>query len=250
MKIIRFEAQSSVHWGILTGNTIQAVTLPNLEPTGVIFLPTEVQMLVPAEPSKIICVGKNYAAHAAEMGGEVPPEPGLFLKGPNALALHDSTIAYPSWTENFHFEGELGLVMKTRASKVSQNEALSYVLGYTCTIDLTARDKQKSDLQWFRAKGADHFLPFGPHLETDLNPSESRVTTKINGVVRQDSATSNMIYSVPFVISYVSQFMTLEAGDVIITGTPDGVGPLQPEDQIDLSIAGVGILSVKIGQKA
>ncbi len=250
MKIIRFQVQHDIHWGILEGDTVQVIRLPNLEPTGTVFSSQEVQMLVPAEPSKIICVGKNYAAHAAEMGGEVPPEPGLFLKGPNTLTHHGATVAYPAWTENFHFEGELGLVMKSRAHKVSASSALSYVLGYTCAIDLTARDKQRSDLQWFRAKGADDFLPFGPHLETDLEPSQSRVTTRINGEIRQDAPTSQMIYSVPFVISYVSQFMTLEAGDVIITGTPEGVGPLQPEDHIELSIAGVGVLETHIGAKA
>jgi 2-keto-4-pentenoate hydratase/2-oxohepta-3-ene-1,7-dioic acid hydratase in catechol pathway len=250
MKIIRFEAQNGIHWGILEGQTIKVVSLPNLEPTGVQFSSNDVQMLVPAEPSKIICVGKNYAAHAAEMGGEVPPEPGLFLKGPNTLTHHGDTVNYPAWTENFHFEGELGLVMKTQAKNVSEADALSYVLGYTCAIDLTARDKQRSDLQWFRAKGADKFLPFGPHLETELNPSQSHVTTRINGEVRQDSPTSNMIYSVPFVISYVSKFMTLEAGDVIITGTPEGVGPVLPGDVIELTVGGVGILKTVIGERA
>ena len=250
MKIIRFEFENLTHWGILEQQMVRVVTLPNLEPTGVVLPLADVTVLVPAAPSKIVCVGKNYAAHAAEMGGEVPPEPGLFLKGPNTLALHKSTIAYPTWTENFHFEGELGLVMKSRASKISQEDALSHVLGFTCAIDLTARDKQKSDLQWFRAKGADNFLPFGPHLETVLDPNQSRVTTRINGEIRQDSATSNMIYSVPFVISYVSQFMTLEAGDVIITGTPEGVGALNAGDHIELTVAGVGILETYIGDKA
>lgn len=250
MKIIRFKAQDRTHWGILEAEHIRAVRLPNLEPTGQTFSSQDVQLLVPAEPSKIVCVGKNYAAHAAEMGGEVPPEPGLFLKAPNTLAQHGETVAYPAWTDNFHFEGELGLVIKTRAHKISQAEALGYVLGYTCAIDLTARDKQRSDLQWFRAKSADQFLPFGPHLETDLDPSQSHITTRINGQVHQDSPTSKMIYSVPFVISYVSQFMTLEAGDVIITGTPDGVGPLAVGDRLELTVAGVGVLAVSIGAKA
>ncbi len=250
MKLIRFEFENVIHWGILEDRLVRVVTLPNLEETGVVHETAYLNIIVPAAPSKIVCVGKNYAAHAAEMGGEVPPEPGLFLKGPNTLALHKSTIAYPAWTDNFHFEGELGLVMKSRASKVSEHDALSHVLGYTCAIDLTARDKQKSDLQWFRAKGADNFLPFGPHLETDLDPSQSRVTTRINGEIRQDSATSNMIYSVPFVISYVSQFMTLEAGDVIITGTPEGVGALNSGDHIELTVAGIGILETHIGDRA
>ncbi len=250
MKLIRFSVGTQVHWGILEGANIQAIRLPDLEPTGQVFSSSEVQMLVPAAPSKIICVGKNYAAHAAEMGGEVPVEPGLFLKGANTLTHHGATVAYPAWTENLHFEGELGLVIKTQARKISPEQALSHVLGYTCAIDLTARDKQRADLQWFRAKSADDFLPFGPHLETNLDPSTSRVSTRINGEIRQDSSTSNMIYNVPFVISYVSQFMTLEAGDVIITGTPDGVGALQPNDHIEVTVAGVGTLETRIGDKA
>lgn len=140
--------------------------------------------------------------------------------------------------------------MKSRAHKISAENALEYVLGYTCALDLTARDKQKTDLQWFRAKSSDDFLPFGPHLETDLEPSQSSITTKINGQVRQNAPTNLMIYTVPFVIAYVSQFMTLEAGDVIITGTPEGVGELHVGDHIEVSVAGVGTLTASIGDKA
>jgi 2-keto-4-pentenoate hydratase/2-oxohepta-3-ene-1,7-dioic acid hydratase in catechol pathway len=250
MKLIRFSAQGSTHWGILENTEIHAVTFPSLEKTGQTFSSLEVQMLVPAAPSKIVCVGRNYAAHAAELGNTVLSEPGLFLKAPNTLALHGSTVAYPVWTESLHFEGELGLVLKSRVHKIAPENALQHVLGYTCALDLTARDKQKSDLQWFRAKSADQFLPFGPHLETDLDPSKSHVTTKINGEIRQDAPTNLMIYDVPFVISYVSQFMTLEAGDIIITGTPEGVGALNVGDHIELSVAGVGTLEATIGQKA
>jgi 2-keto-4-pentenoate hydratase/2-oxohepta-3-ene-1,7-dioic acid hydratase in catechol pathway len=253
MKIIRFIAESfspKPMWGMLEGDTVYGISLPLMGRTGQSWRRSGVKMLPPADPSKIICVGKNYAAHAAEMGGEVPPEPGLFLKGPNTLAVHGETIPYPAWTENFHFEGELGLVMKTQARNVSEEKALEHVLGYTCALDLTARDKQKSDLQWFRAKGADKFMPFGPHLETVLEPQNTRVVTRVNGEVKQDSGTDKMIYSVAFVISYVSKFMTLEAGDVIITGTPDGVGPLQPGDRVEVEVDGIGILETKIGQRA
>jgi 2-keto-4-pentenoate hydratase/2-oxohepta-3-ene-1,7-dioic acid hydratase in catechol pathway len=249
MKLIRFSAHGNTHWGILENTEIHAITLPSLEKTGLTFSSSEVQLLVPAEPSKIVCVGRNYAAHAAELGNTVLSEPGLFLKAPNTLALHGSTVAYPTWTQSLHFEGELGLVLKSRVHRVTPENALEHVLGYTCALDLTARDKQKSDLQWFRAKSADHFLPFGPHLETDLEPSASHIVTKVNGEIRQDAPTNLMIYNVPFVISYVSQFMTLEAGDVIITGTPEGVGELHPNDHLELTVAGVGTLEARIGEK-
>jgi 2-keto-4-pentenoate hydratase/2-oxohepta-3-ene-1,7-dioic acid hydratase in catechol pathway len=250
MKLIRFSAQGSTHWGILESTEIHAITLPDLHKTGQTFSSSDVQMLVPAAPSKIVCVGRNYAAHAAELGNTVLSEPGLFLKAPNTLALHGSTVAYPNWTNSLHFEGELGLVLKSRVHKISAEHALDHVLGYTCAIDITARDKQKADLQWFRAKSSDQFLPFGPHLETDFEPHKSHITTKINGETRQDAPTDLMIYNVPFVIAYVSQFMTLEAGDIIITGTPEGVGELHPGDHIELSVAGVGTLEARIGEKA
>jgi 2-keto-4-pentenoate hydratase/2-oxohepta-3-ene-1,7-dioic acid hydratase in catechol pathway len=252
MKLVRFIAKSfspQPMWGVLEHDTVFGVSLPILGRTGQSWRLPSVELLAPADPSKIVCVGKNYAAHAAEMGGEVPIEPGLFLKGANTLAVSGETIAYPAWTDNFHFEGELGLVLKTRAHKVSEEKALSHVLGYTCALDLTARDKQKSDLQWFRAKSADKFLPFGPYLETALEPQNTRIQTRVNGETKQDSTTDKMIYGVAKVISYVSQFMTLQAGDVIITGTPDGVGPLQPGDTVEVEIDGIGVLETKIGRK-
>jgi 2-keto-4-pentenoate hydratase/2-oxohepta-3-ene-1,7-dioic acid hydratase in catechol pathway len=140
--------------------------------------------------------------------------------------------------------------MKSRASKVRYEDALSHVLGWTCALDLTARDKQKTDLQWFRAKGSDKFLPFGPHLETKLEPQKTRVQTRVNGETRQDGTTDKMIFDVAFVIHYVSQFMTLEPGDVVITGTPEGVGELQVGDLVEVEIDGIGILTARIGDKA
>jgi 2-keto-4-pentenoate hydratase/2-oxohepta-3-ene-1,7-dioic acid hydratase in catechol pathway len=253
MKIVRFIAESfspQPMWGMVEGETVYGISLPTFGRTGQSWRRSSLKMLPPAQPTKIICVGKNYAAHAAEMGGEVPVEPGLFLKGPNTLTVSGSTVPYPAWSENFHFEGELGLVIKTRAAKVSAEKALDHVLGYTCALDLTARDKQKSDLQWFRAKGADGFLPLGPHLETVLEPQNTTVTTRVNGEVKQHSSTDKMIYSVAYTISYVSQFMTLEPGDVVITGTPDGVGPLQPGDKVEVEVGGIGILETHIGPKA
>lgn len=250
MKIVRFQTENNISWGILEGEHIQPVTFPNLEQSGEKLSLLSVKLLAPANPSKIVCVGRNYVAHIEELGNKLLSEPGLFFKAANALTFSGDTVPYPSWTESFHFEGELGLVMKSRASKVSLEDALSHVLGWTCALDLTARDKQKTDLQWFRAKGSDKFLPFGPHLETNLEPQKTRVQTRVNGETRQDGTTDKMIFDVAFVIHYVSQFMTLEPGDVVITGTPEGVGELLVGDLVEVEIDGIGILSARIGEKA
>ncbi len=251
MKIVRYQSENSnIHWGILEGDSIQAVTFPNLEPNGDKISLSNITLLAPANPSKIVCVGRNYVAHIEELGNKLLSEPGLFFKAANALTFSGDTVPYPSWTESFHFEGELGLVIKSRACKVSYEDALSHVLGWTCALDLTARDKQKTDLQWFRAKGSDKFLPFGPHLETNLEPQKTRVQTRVNGETRQDGTTDKMIFDVAFVIHYVSQFMTLEAGDVVITGTPEGVGELHGGDLVEVEIDGIGILTTRIGDKA
>ena len=255
MKLVRFQAGESVHWGELEGETVHAIAfsgadLSSFSRTGQSFSRSSVSLLVPAAPSKIVCVGRNYAAHAAELGNEVLKEPGLFLKAPNTLAVSGDTVPYPSFSESFHFEGELGLVIQKRASKIKREDALSYILGYSCALDLTARDRQKTDLQWFRAKSADKFLPFGPHLETDIGDvTNVRVQTRINGQTRQDGNTSLMIFPIATVLEYVTAFMTLEPGDVVITGTPEGVGPLEVGDHVEVEVAGVGVLTATIGAK-
>ena len=180
----------------------------------------------------------------------LPTEPGIFLKGPNALAEPGGTVAYPDWTGNFHYEGELALVIGRRASHLTPENALEHVAGYTCANDLTARDKQKGDLQWFRAKAADRFCPLGPWLETELNPADLKVQTRLNGKVVQDSRTSNMIFPVIDILVYVSRYVTLEPGDVVLTGTPSGVGPLQPGDTVEVEVEGLGVLSTVIGPVA
>ncbi len=250
MKLVRFTVGSNPpQWGELDGETVYALTISSLRRTGLSWSRTSVKLLVPAEPTKIVCVGRNYVAHAQELGNDVPTEPGLFLKAPNTLTVSGDTVNYPSWSENFNFEGELGLVIKKRASKITREDALKHVLGYTCALDLTARDRQKTDLQWFRAKSSDKFLPLGPWLETKLDPADVRVQTRINGETRQDGRTSLMIFSVPVVLEYITQFVTLEAGDVVITGTPEGVGPLAPGDKVEVEVEGIGVLETKIGPK-
>jgi 2-keto-4-pentenoate hydratase/2-oxohepta-3-ene-1,7-dioic acid hydratase in catechol pathway len=156
-------------------------------------------------------------------------------------------VTRPDWTQNFHFEGELALVIGTRAAQLTQENALAHVAGYTCGLDLTARDLQKTDLQWFRAKAADRFCPLGPWLETEFDPADVRVTTRVNGEVRQDSRTSLMIFGVRAILAYVTRFVTLEPGDVVLTGTPEGVGPLQSGDTVEVEVEGLGVLTTPIG---
>ena len=252
MQIVRAEVDGRVIWGQVKGHLVEVTSGMLGEPTGEAVPLEEVTLLAPAEPSKIVCVGRNYLDHIKEMGndkGDLPTEPGIFLKGPNALAEPGGTVSYPSWTENFHYEGELALVIGRRASHLTQGNALEHVAGYTCANDLTARDKQKGDLQWFRAKAADRFCPLGPWLETELDPANLRVQTRLNGQAVQDSRTSNMIFPVREILVYVSRYVTLEVGDVVLTGTPEGVGPEQPGDTVEVEVQGVGVLRTVIGGK-
>ena len=193
-------------------------------------------------PSKIICIGRNYAEHAKELGNEAPTEPLLFLKPPSALLAHGGTIVRPAASNRVDHEGELAIVIGKRARNVTRAEWRDYVLGFTCANDVTARDLQKKDVQFTRGKGFDTFCPIGPHVETDLDPSSLRVQTRVNGQVRQDGNTSQMIFDCAFVVEYISAIMTLEPGDLILTGTPSGVGPLQSGDVVEVEIEGIGVL--------
>ena len=244
MQRIRYRNEDGVRWGELEGGKVHELRDLLGQPTGRTTELSEVVLLAPCEPRTIICVGKNYAEHVREMGGsDLPEEPGLFLKGRNALSNPGDPIPYPSWTNNLHYEGELALVIGKRLSRVARADALGYVLGYTVAVDVTARDKQRSDLQWTRGKSADGFCPVGPWLETDLDPSALSVQTRVNGELRQDGNTRDFIFDVPTVLSYISQFMTLEPGDLVLTGTPDGVGPLQVGDVVEVTVEGIGTLS-------
>lgn len=236
-------------WGQLDGETVHLTTQMGGSLTGETVALSEVTLLPPAEASKIVCVGRNYLDHIKELGndkGDLPAEPGLFLKGPNALAEPGGNVVKPDWTSSLHFEGELALVIGQQAKDLTPERALDAVLGYTCALDLTARDLQKTDLQWFRAKAADRFCPLGPWLETELNPSDLHVQTRVNGQTRQDGRTSQLIFDLPSILCYVTRFVTLEAGDVVLTGTPSGVGPLERGDQVEVEVEGVGVLRVGI----
>jgi 2-keto-4-pentenoate hydratase/2-oxohepta-3-ene-1,7-dioic acid hydratase in catechol pathway len=210
-------------------------------------------MLVPMEragvveqidlvPTKIIGIGVNYRAHAIEMGKGLPEEPLMFLKPRSALLPDGWAIERPSGYDRVDYEGELGVVIGQRARRVPKDRALEHVLGFTCINDVTVRDLQKSDGQWTRAKGFDTFCPLGPRIVADLDPSSLRITTRVNGEVRQESSTSDLIFDVPTLIAFVSAHMTLEAGDVISTGTPAGVGNLTPGDLVEVEIERIGTL--------
>ena len=193
-------------------------------------------------PSKIIGIGQNYRAHAAEMGKGVPDEPLMFLKPLSALLSDGGAIERPGGYERVDFEGELGVVIGTRTSRVARADALSVVMGYTCVNDVSVRELQKKDGQWTRAKGFDTFCPLGPRIVAGLDPSALRLVTRVNGAVRQDSPTADLIFDVPALIAFCSAHMTLEVGDVISTGTPSGVGNLAVGDVVEVEIAGIGVL--------
>jgi 2-keto-4-pentenoate hydratase/2-oxohepta-3-ene-1,7-dioic acid hydratase in catechol pathway len=249
MQYIKFLYDDMTLWGRLEGGIIHVQTGFMGVPAGEKIPLSEVTLLAPCEPTKIVCVGKNYARHVKEMGGsetDLPKEPGIFLKGLNALSNPGDPIAYPSWTKELHYEGELALVMGKRAKHISEDEALSYIFGYTCACDVTARDKQKSDLQWTRGKSSDGFCPVGPWIETDLDPGNVGLQTRLNGELRQDGHTRDLIFSIPKILSYVSSFMTLEPGDLVLTGTPDGVGPMQVGDIVEVTVEGIGTLGNNI----
>lgn len=249
MQYIKFQYEGNIHWGQLEGGTVHVQSGFMGPLTGETVSLSEVNLLAPCEASKIVCVGKNYARHIKEMGGsdtDLPKEPGIFLKALNTLAHPGDPIPYPSWTHELHYEGELAVVIAQRAKDISEAEALNYIFGYTCACDVTARDKQRSDLQWTRGKSSDSFCPVGPWIETDLDPGNLAVQTRLNGELKQDGHTRDLIFSVSRILSYISSFMTLEPGDLVLTGTPDGVGPMKVGDTLEVTVEGIGTLSNSI----
>ena len=199
---------------------------------------------ISTSPSKIVCVGRNYADHAKELGNEVPSAPLLFLKATSALTSDGAPIVIPAQSNQVEHEGELAVVIGRDCKDIGDDEnPFEYVLGYTCLNDVTARDIQKADVQFTRGKSFDTFCPIGPHIETELDVSDLCLTTTVNGVIKQDGRTSQMIFPVDFLIRYISRQMTLKAGDIIATGTPAGVSRLQPGDICKVTIEGIGTLS-------
>jgi len=245
MKIVRFRFGRRTSYGIQSGETIEVFAgspFARFTRTDEHHRLSEARVLAPCQPSKIVAVGLNYRSHAAEIGSPVPEVPLLFLKPPTSVIGPGDGIVYPSMTSRLDYEGELGVVIKKKARRVPADKALDHVLGYTCFNDVSARDLQGLDGQWTRAKGFDTFAPFGPCIETELDPGNVPVETYLNGERKQNGNTSDLIHSVPDIISFASHVMTLLPGDVIATGTPGGIGPMSVGDTVEIRIAPIGTL--------
>ena len=261
MKYCRFNLNGSTHYGLVEPVAGQdAITRLLLQPPqhsdgDIEGLPSrrtdhlplaQASLLPPVQPTKIVCVGRNYREHAAELGNEVPTEPLLFFKPPSSLLPPGGTILRPKTSTRTDFEGELGVVIARRCHQLADSDDVRpYILGYTCVNDFTARDLQKKDSQWVRGKGFDTFCPVGP-VVTDLDGIDPwagvQIETRVNGEVRQSGNTRDFIFPLDVVIRYISQIMTLEPGDLIATGTPEGVGPVQAGDVVEISVEGIGQL--------
>ena len=204
-------------------------------------------MREPIAPSKIVCVGRNYREHAAELGNKMPDEPLLFLKAPSAIISSGQEIVLPSASQQVEHEGELGVVIGRLARNIaSEEDPLSYVLGYTCVNDVTARDLQRKDVQFTRGKSFDTFCPVGPWIETDIDPQNVTVETRLNGEVKQKGNTADMAFPVAFLIRYISEIMTLYPGDLIATGTPAGVSRMKSGDTVEVEVSGIGVLRNRV----
>lgn len=246
MRLIRFRFGDRIAHGALDDRIVRALKGTFFEdplPTGEEVPLDDVRLLAPVLPSKVVAVARNYEAHAAEFGGQVPEEPMVFLKPSTAVIGPGDVIPLPSISRRVDYEGELVAVIGRLARNVRVEEAGKYVLGYTCGNDVTLRDLQKRDGQWTRAKGFDGSCPLGPWIETVLDPGDVRIETRVNGESRQFASTAEMVFGVATLIEHVTSFMTLLPGDVLMTGTPEGVGPLGPGDRVEVEIEGLGVLS-------
>ena len=197
-------------------------------------------------PTKIVCVGLNYIEHARELKLRIPKDPVIFLKPPSSVIYDRDDIVYPPRVKRLDFEAELAIIVKKKTRNIKPKDAPSHILGFTCLNDVTARDLQEKDGQWTRSKSFDTFCPIGPVIETDLDPSDIKIESYLNGVLRQSSSSANLIFSVSELVAYVSGVMTLLPGDIISTGTPPGVGPMRPRDIIEVRIEGIGALKNKV----
>ncbi|HEX2904306.1 MAG TPA: fumarylacetoacetate hydrolase family protein [Jatrophihabitans sp.] len=258
MRIARFVAGGGIAWGVVEGPaeaganppfdslTVAAIKdhpMGPIEFTGDRFAISDVRLLAPILPSKVLAVGRNYAAHAAEMGNDVPPRPLIFLKPSTSVIGTFDTIRLPADSQQVEHEAELAIIVGKVAKDVPRDKAMDVVFGYTCANDVTARDQQREDVQFTRSKGYDSFCPIGPWIETNFDPSAVRVRCLVNGQVKQDGNTSDMIFDVATIISFMSHVMTLVPGDVILTGTPEGVGRIADGDSVTVAIDGIGELT-------
>ncbi|HEY5595109.1 MAG TPA: fumarylacetoacetate hydrolase family protein [Nitrospiria bacterium] len=246
MKFVRFHYNNKISYGLLENETIRIIEgnpFSGYKPTGKEIPMNSVRLLAPCEPSKIVAVGVNYLDHAAEFKKELPKEPLLFLKPSTAVLDPLEPIRLPSRSRRVDYEAELAVVIRKRTSNIAPEEAPEFILGYTCINDVTARDLQKEDGQWTRAKGFDTFAPLGPWIVTGINLDNLKIESYLNGERRQSASTAQLIFKVPALVSFISQVMTLLPGDVIATGTPAGVGPMKSGDRIEVVIDGIGRLA-------
>jgi 2-keto-4-pentenoate hydratase/2-oxohepta-3-ene-1,7-dioic acid hydratase in catechol pathway len=253
VRIARYSHEGEVAFGVVEADEVAELASHPFGPlafTGKRQPLNAVRLLAPVLPSKVVAIGKNYAEHASEMGGEVPEQPLIFLKPSTAVTGHGDPIAYPDSSQRVDYEGELAVVIGRLCRDVPEAKAGDVVLGYTCANDVTARDQQKSDGQWSRAKGYDSFCPLGPWIETEIDINDLRLTTSLNGETKQDGRTSQIVHKVPALIAYITSCMTLLPGDVILTGTPSGVGPMQVGDEVSVEIERLGRLTNKVVPRA
>ncbi len=251
MRLVRFLADDKPRWGVIHGDEIAELDSPpfaRITALDIRYPVSRVKLLSPCAPSKVVAVGLNYRDHAAEMGLAIPGEPVIFLKPPTTVTGPDEAISYPAASVRVDYEAELGVVVKDRIRGITPREAPGHILGYTCANDVTARDLQKKDGQWTRAKSFDGFCPVGPWIETSLDPADLLIQSYLNGELRQSSRTSQLIFKVNELVSFISGIMTLEPGDLIITGTPAGIGPMQPGDEVEVRIEGIGSLKNRVIQ--
>jgi 2-keto-4-pentenoate hydratase/2-oxohepta-3-ene-1,7-dioic acid hydratase in catechol pathway len=262
VRIARFTTGDEPQYGVITGD-VDELGIPDEDAkivalagdplyVGLQLTDTEldlaaVRLLAPVIPrSKVVGIGKNYAAHAAEMGGDVPSEPLMFLKPNTSVVGPGDPVFYPRQSSEVHYEGELAVVIGRICRDVAPERVSEVIFGYTVANDVTARDLQRGDVQFTRAKGFDSFCPLGPWIETELDTSDLKVTTHLNGDLVQDGSTKDMVFDVAALVSYVSSVMTLLPGDVILTGTPEGVGPMNVGDEVEVTVAGIGSLTNKV----
>jgi 2-keto-4-pentenoate hydratase/2-oxohepta-3-ene-1,7-dioic acid hydratase in catechol pathway len=254
MKIIRFQNENKVSYGWLDGQTIRVLSSSPFDmcqgkdgqgETNILNL-KDVKLLAPCEPTKIVCLGLNYRSHAAEFQQKLPDVPLLFIKPPSAVVGPDDKIVLPPNAERIDYEGELGVVIGKPAKNITEKDYATYVLGYTCFNDVTDRAAQTKDGQWTRAKGYDTFAPIGPCIETEISPSNLKLETFVNNELKQSGQTIDLIFHVPSLISFISSIMTLMPGDVIATGTPEGIGPIKQGDKVEIRIEGIGTLRNRV----
>ena len=245
MRTCRFRAGGEERWGLIEGDRVRALTaepwsggLPEGKPLPL----SEVTLLAPVRPSKVVCVGRNYAAHARELGNEVPKQPLLFLKPPSAVIGPQQEIRCPPGSSDVQHEAELGVVLGRALSRAGAAEARQAIFGYTCLNDVTARDIQREEKQFTRAKGFDTFCPVGPWIDTSLDPGELTVACRVNGTERQRGNTRDMIFDPSALLAFISSVMTLLPGDLVATGTPEGVGRIERGDVVEVEVSGLGIL--------